>query len=112
MSKSYEAIAKGGGFEAEKAMRLWVLLERLYHQYVPARLSEVDITEVRVKKPKEPNGQVMVVVKARDEDTAYVAFHSADSGADALKGALERIQNKQLKWREDHYKGAAPGASE
>lgn len=103
MSKSYEAIAKGGGLDADKAMRLFVMLERLYHPYEPARLTELDITEIRVKKPKADGEGVMIIVKATEEGQTFVGFHSADSAGEALKGALERVQNRTLKWREDHY---------
>jgi hypothetical protein len=86
---------------SEKAERLLVLMERVWHPLESARLMEGNITEIRVRGPKNGSPEIMVIVKAEVDGTLFVGFHSADTYGDALKGALERIQNGQLKWRED-----------
>ena len=92
--------------EEQKAQRLYTMLNRLFHPYAPARLTEVDITEIRIRGPRQAGDQVLVITKARDEQGQYVTFHAADSAEEALKGALERLVNKQAKWREDKpYQG-------
>ena len=92
--------------EEQKAQRLYTMLNRLFHPYAPARLTEVDITEIRIRGPRQAGDQVLVITKAREEQGQYVTFHAADSAEEALKGALERLVNKQAKWREDKpYQG-------
>jgi hypothetical protein len=62
---------------------------------------DIRLVEVRVRPAGSGEGEYLVVVKA---DTPYgrqVGFHSADVPSEALRGAMERIRNKTMKWRED-----------
>lgn len=95
MGKQFDILSQ------EKAERLLVLLERIWHPLESARLSEMDITEIRIRGPRDGQPEIMVIVKGVVDGVQVVGFHSADNASDAIKGALERVQNRQLKLRED-----------
>jgi hypothetical protein len=66
-------------------------------------LIDGQITEIRIRRRNPETGEVLVIVKARDEEMSYVGFHSEPETELALKGALERVRNGQMRWREDQY---------
>lgn len=62
---------------------------------------EVVLTEVRVKFPTETQPEFLVVLKGHSDGGPVVAFHQGSSFFEVLPGALRRLQNKDLKWKED-----------
>jgi len=57
--------------------------------------------EIRIRVPQAEGDDYMVVVKATAGGHPFVAFHAAAEAHEALKGAIERIANGHMKWRED-----------
>lgn len=86
---------------AKAGERLFMLLWRWTEGTGQGRLSEVDIKEIRVRAPRFDGDTVMVIMKGTVDGVMVVGFHTADDAGTALKGALERAMNGQLKWRED-----------
>lgn len=66
------------------------------------------LTEIRLKIRYETEGDILVVLKRAHEGDKEIAFHSADNVAEAVKGAVNRMLNGSLTWREDEpYEGRA-----
>lgn len=84
-----------------KRQRLQLLLMQLDEWMVTVDTQGMRITNIRVRSPIEGSGDFLVVVKARIEGRPYVGFHSATTAEDGLIGALERVRNNDLKFRED-----------
>ena len=59
------------------------------------------LTEIRFMVRYGDEGDILVVIKRESEGEKEIAFHSADTMAEAMSGALSRIGNGSLKWRED-----------
>jgi hypothetical protein len=59
------------------------------------------LIEVRVKGPKTIGGDTLVIVKALVEGKRKIAFHSAASSSEAVKGALEKVYNDSLVFKDD-----------
>lgn len=59
------------------------------------------IKEIRIKSGSERDGEALVTVKARMGDHDYVGFASASSAVEALRLALEKVENETLRWKED-----------
>lgn len=45
----------------------------------------------------------LIVGRLRVNGEAYVAFHSADTLYEAIRGFCERYTNRTLEWKEDQY---------
>lgn len=72
------------------------------------RSLSVDIVGLNIRSPRTVGDEVLLVVKGVDaEGTPCVAFHSAFSLGEALRGLEGRLRNGTLKWRVDAY--LAPG---
>lgn len=73
----------------------------MYRSVDQPHLFEVSVTEVRVKCPRIPGDEFMVVVKGVSDEGNVVAFYRAEDYASAVTGALLAWENRSLKWRED-----------
>lgn len=76
---------------------LWILEDWMLQEDTQG----MTITEVRTRVGTGSGGLFLTIVKATFEGRPYVGFHSADTPEDAIRGALERIRNTDMKWRED-----------
>jgi len=56
-----------------------------------------------VRPPTALRAEWLVVMRVNTEEQPVVAFHSAGTFAEALKGALERFENGSLVWKDDAY---------
>lgn len=81
--------------------RLQLLLWMLEDWMIQEDSQGMVIDTITVRHGRDRGMEPLVVVKARFEGRAYVGFHSASDPEAAIVGALERIKNQQLKWRED-----------
>ncbi len=61
------------------------------------------VNSLTVRIPTADEAQYLVVVRATKEGRAVVGFHGSDSYADTIRGGIERLRNKTMKWREDEY---------
>ncbi len=77
-------------------------LDRMsFHGYT----GQVEILAVRVKLGILDRDESLCIVTGTDEEgLPVVGFTSALSPGEALTGALNRIENGQMKWREDEYR--------
>lgn len=86
---------------ARKRQRLQLLLWALDDWMFKEDAMGMRIKAIRISTRGDSGGEKLVVVKASHEGRAYVGFHSAETAEDAIMGALERVRNADLKWRED-----------
>lgn len=62
----------------------------------------VTITGISVRAPKERGDDFLITLRGEDGAGArVVAFHGSPDLLDAVRGAVNRIMNGSLKWRED-----------
>lgn len=64
----------------------------------------VQLRRLSIRLPTEEKPDYLITIGAVGETSDIVAFHGGVSLAEALRGALERIYNRSLKWRDDEYK--------
>jgi hypothetical protein len=86
-----------------KAKSLWLGMTLLWDVHEGRQVMDGQITEIRIKRPRFEGDDTMVIVKALADGKKFVAFHTSDSAPGALAGAMARLEQKQLKWREDAY---------
>jgi hypothetical protein len=69
------------------------------------RLSESDllITSMTIRCPGFDRGDYLLVLRGTTPDGAVVAFHNAPTLWETLEGAVNRLKNGSLKWKEDQY---------
>jgi hypothetical protein len=65
----------------------------------------IDVVGLSVRGPRAEGDEVFVTVRGLDaEGTPCVAFHSAFSLGEAMRGVAARLKNGTLKWRVDQFK--------
>lgn len=63
----------------------------------------VYVQSITFKTPNEERSGWMVVMRATTEGKQVVGFHNADTFAEALKGTIDRLTNRSIKWKADAY---------
>ena len=58
---------------------------------------------ITIKAPVDQGADWLAVVRADVEGVRVVAFHSADTLTDVIKGACNRYTYNKLKWKDDEY---------
>lgn len=61
--------------------------------------------EIRVVAPSDTRADFLVIVKGFEGGKKLVGFHAALDPSDAIRGAIERYDNKSMKLREDRPYG-------
>jgi len=61
------------------------------------------VHRVKVILPRVAHGETMVVISAIVDNVPVVGFHRAEGAREALAGALNRLHNGDIKWKEDEY---------
>ena len=56
-----------------------------------------------IQTPWKRGDDWMVVLRANFEGEPMVAFHTADTLYEVMRGVAERFVNKSLEWKEDEY---------
>jgi len=64
---------------------------------------DVRLVSFTVSTPYKGRADYLVVGRFEAGTNRYVAFHSAETVYEALKGFCDRMENKTLKLREDQY---------
>lgn len=68
------------------------------------RQLSVDLVGINIKRPSAVGGEILAVVKGLDaEGTPCVAFHSAFTLEELVRGLESRLANGSLKWRVDEF---------
>lgn len=76
----------------------------LDHIDSPHWRGEVVLTGLSLRVAKEEYGEALVVLRGIDgEGAPVVGFHSSVGAADALAGAMARMQQGTITWRLDDY---------
>lgn len=97
-AEKYEASKRA----AERMVkRLGLAVERLDVWTTEAPDDEHYIVGINIKVRYDTIGDVLIIVKARGVDGDVVAFQSADTISAAVAGLVARLDNGQIKWRED-----------
>jgi hypothetical protein len=84
--------------------RAGLALVKLQQLFSREEWDEMRILEMRAKL-KEDTGDVLVIVKAEHEGRRFVGFHGAANAAEAIAGAVDRVEKNQMKWKFDVYAG-------
>lgn len=99
------------GNARESALAVQRVLLRLAEQLVRAdrtfeRLAEeeLEVVGMSVKLPEYAGGDYLVTVRAFKGGVAVVAFHGSDQFADVVRGAIARLENGSMRWRDDNYR--------
>ena len=71
-----------------------------------SRLSQFDeegvaVVSFTVRLPTTEKPDVLIVLRGATDEGAVVGFHGAATVWEALNGALERVYNRSMKWKED-----------
>jgi hypothetical protein len=61
------------------------------------------VTSLRVRTPGYTYSDYLVTIKAEIEGVPHVGFHGATTFGEAIQGAIERLQNRTMKWKADQY---------
>lgn len=81
-------------------------ISRLEHIDSSSWRGEIEFRGLTLRPPQVQSGEWLCVMKGFDhEGGAVVAFHSARTGAEALAGAINRMANGKLTWKEDQFYG-------
>lgn len=65
----------------------------------------VDLTGLSMRAPKGVGEELLMVIRGIDAEGMHVvAFHSAFSLGEALRGLGARLNNGTLAWREDSFR--------
>ena len=64
---------------------------------------DVVVLRMTIRLPQYEGQEYMVIVGARSPEGRVVTFHSSETFAEAVRGALARLENRSNKWREDKY---------
>lgn len=68
------------------------------------RSLSIEVVGLNVRRPRHDGDEVFLVVKGLDaEGTPCVAFHSAFTLGEALRGLEARLRNGTLKWKVDQF---------
>lgn len=77
-------------------------IERMTSQHYTG---EIELEGVRMKLGLDGKIETLVVYTGVDsEGKPVVGFHSGFHAGEALAAGLKRIENGQMKWREDEYR--------
>lgn len=64
----------------------------------------VDVIGLSIRGPRSQGDEFFVTVRGLDADgQRWVAFHSAFTLTDLIRGVDARLSNGTLKWREDQF---------
>jgi len=61
------------------------------------------VKSITFQSPFHTGGDWRVIVRVHAGGEDLVGFHGAHTYAEAGRGALERIDNRTMKWKEDEY---------
>lgn len=103
-SKSSGRSCPGNPVEEARLYEQWVsrlgrALLKLNRVLTSEEDDDMKITEIKVLACNETRVEPMVVVKALVGGERFVGFSSGPTAAEALAGAIERIDNASLKFR-------------
>lgn len=94
--------AGGVGPAAERAGKALAQLDRMCSTYWPG---EFQIGSIKVRLGETDNTETLVIVCGELSDgTPVVGFSSALVPSEALVGAINRVVNGSMKWRDDDYR--------
>ena len=75
-------------------------LDRLLERYDD---EDVFISGFSVRPPGTSGNDWFLVVRAETPEGKKVAFHNAPTFAELVKGLVDRLSNRSLKWKADQY---------
>lgn len=96
-----KSIQDGEARQRRNAQRLQLLLWQLDVWMQDEDPQGMWISHITLKSGRTRGGEHLVIVKAQFEGVPYVGFHSAEEAESALRGALDRLRNNTLKWKQD-----------
>lgn len=97
---AYEATATGH-LMREHVERLGASLLKTDRWLAGPRAQGVLVAGLRLRMPNEEHPECLVVCRGVKEGVFLIGFHSADTPSEALRGAVERIENGSMIWREE-----------
>jgi hypothetical protein len=85
------------------AVRLVWLLRRTEGWFMGSPAEGTQLKSITVRPAAGGRGGCLVIARAKIEGRSVVGFHSGDTADAALKGALERIENTSMEWKDDKF---------
>jgi hypothetical protein len=64
---------------------------------------ELDLVSFNVRSPKEDTGDYLVIVRCWVQGRQMVGFHGGETFVEVVLGAIRRLKNDNLRWKEDQY---------
>lgn len=98
----FEATAQGH-LMREELVRLGGTILTMNRWLDGERAQGVYMISLKVRMPTEGRSDCLVVVQAQKGNQRLVGFHSADTPAEAVRGAIARVENGTMIWRGDSY---------
>jgi hypothetical protein len=91
-------------YSADAFRRTGEALAHLGAEMQGYRQWQVHVTGLSVRGPKAQGDEFLVTVRAVDaEGKKWVGFNSAMELHDAITGAIVRVQNDTMRWKEDTW---------
>lgn len=88
---------------AREMERIGVSLRQLEYELRSLAEEGVEVVRISIKPSYNSYEDTRLVIAARTENGAIVAFHGGTGIVEALVGLKNRINNRSLKWKEDQY---------
>ncbi len=92
-NKAVDELCKQAGFAQ-------LVFERRAEQMAEEGLK---LKSISIRLPTEDSPDYMVTIRADGESDAVVGFHGGLTLFEAVRGCLERLYNRNMKWRRDEY---------
>jgi hypothetical protein len=64
---------------------------------------ELDLVSFNIRAPKDDPGDYLVVIRCWVEGRQMVGFHGGETFVEVVLGAIRRLKNDNLRWKEDQY---------
>lgn len=91
-----------GHLMQEEVLRLGYSLLSTNRWLDGERALGVYLKALKLRLPTEDRSDCLVIVTAVKDGMRLVGFHSADTPAEAVKGAVARVENGTMVWRHDN----------
>jgi len=81
---------------AQQFVRFEQIIERMFDE-------NEEVYGMSIRVPTERGAEYLVTIRVRIDHTYKVGFSSASSFFEAVRGALARLENKSMRWKDDEY---------
>lgn len=94
----------------EEMLRLGMQVARAERIFNSLFDDDIRVSRFSVKVPLYEGGEFLIVITAMAGGRGVVAFHSSPGFSDSVRGALARLENRSVSWKDDEYANRDNGA--